>query len=79
MNHNMFKLTASAFTGFLLAAGLLSRLWRLAPYPLIDGPTYESLLEKVFALAHQFACRISLDRRCGRGICSARGARGSPY
>jgi hypothetical protein len=46
----MTKLILSATAGFLLATGLLWLSWTWAPYPLIDGPTYESLLEEVLSV-----------------------------
>ena|SRR5260221_12098486 len=46
----MAKVIVSAAAGFLFGTGLLWLLWSWAPYPLIDGPTYESLLEKVLSV-----------------------------
>jgi hypothetical protein len=41
----MRKILLSAAAGFLLATGLLWLSWTLAPYPLIDGQEYESVLQ----------------------------------
>jgi hypothetical protein len=63
----MSKLILSVAAGFLLATGLLWFFWTLAPYPLIDGPTYESLLEEVVSVelaqfpSHQAAIYIQPD------------------
>ena len=45
----MAKVIFSAAAGFLSALGLVWLLWTLAPYPLIDGSSYEALLERVLS------------------------------
>jgi hypothetical protein len=63
----MTKAILSAGAGFILAMGLVWLLWTVAPYPLIDGPTYEALLETVLSAelaqssSHQTAIYIQPD------------------